>query len=271
MLLKNFTTVSFYTALSRISGFARDIIMARYLGAGPLSDAFLIALRVPNFFRRFFAEGALNTAFIPLFSRKLEGEGKEAARKMAEEVFVFLFVILLVFSVLFMLFMPYLIVLIAPGLTLGDSHIDKDLVVKLTRITFPYLFFISIATLFSGILNSLSKFASVSFMPVLFNLALILSMLLFSQRSASIVYSLSWGVFYAGILQVLWMIYFLYKNKFLIDLKFKFLKVTDNVREFFRKLLPTALGGRRGADKSLGRSDDSIILLRRGNISILCR
>ena len=243
MLLKHFTTVSFYTALSRISGFARDIIMARYLGAGPLSDAFLIALRVPNFFRRFFAEGALNTAFIPLFSRRLEGEGKEAARKMAEEVFVFLFVILTIFSGIFMLFMPYLIIVIAPGLTFGEAHMSIDLVVELTRITFPYLFFISIATLFSGILNSISKFAAVSFMPVLFNVALILSMVFFSRYFTSIVYALSWGVFFAGILQVIWMIYFLHKNDYLIGLKFRLLRVTENVREFFKKLLPTALGG----------------------------
>jgi len=241
MLIKHFTTVSFYTILSRISGYVRDIFIAKYLGAGPLSDAFLIALRVPNFFRRFFAEGALNSAFIPLFSRQLETEGREAAKRFAEEIFVLLFITLVIFSSVFMLFMPYLIYLIAPGFSQNPE--TQGLVVELTRITFPYLMLISIATLFAGILNSISKFASVAFMPVLFNIAIIFAMLVLGQFFSSLVHAMAWGVFLAGILQIIWMIYFLHKNGWIIALKFRALKLSANVREFLRKVMPTAVGG----------------------------
>lgn len=251
MLLKHFTTVSFYTALSRISGYVRDIFIAKYIGAGAVSDAFFIALRVPNFFRRFFAEGALNSAFIPIFSRELENNGREAAKKFAEEIFIFLFVVLVIFSSIFMIFMPYLIYLIAPGLL--ERPEIKDLTVELTRITFPYLMLVSIATLFASILNSISKFAAVAFMPVLYNLAIISALVGFGGRLSLensidvdkyfLVHVMAWGAFAGGILQIIWMIYFLKKNGHIITLKFRFLKVTDGVREFFRKVTPAAIGG----------------------------
>lgn len=241
MLLKNFTTVSFYTAISRISGFVRDIFIAKYIGAGPISDAFFIALRVPNFFRRFFAEGAFNSAFIPMFSRKLEGEGKESAKHYAEEIFVFMFVALVIFSSLFMIFMPYLIYLIAPGLS-GNAEI-KDLTIELTRITFPYLMLISIATIFSAILNSISKFSAVAFMPVLFNVAIVLFLVGFGTQFKSLVHSMAWGVFAAGILQIIWMLYHLKRNGYLIRLKFSLLKLSSDVREFLNKVTPAAIGG----------------------------
>ncbi len=241
MLLKNFTTVSFYTLLSRISGFARDIFVAKYLGVGPVSDAFFIALRVPNFFRRFFAEGALNSAFIPLFSRKLETEGREAAVKFAENIFVLLFVVLVLFSSVFMLFMPYLIYLIAPGII---SRPDiQDLTIELTRITFPYLALISIATLFSSILNSISRFSAVAFMPVLFNLTLVLALVVFGSHFQDQVHALSWGVAISGVVQIIWMLYFLHRHDYIIKLKFSALKLTDDVREFLRKVTPAAIGG----------------------------
>lgn len=241
MLFKHFSTISFYTALSRISGFARDILIAKYIGAGAISDAFFIAVRVPNFFRRFFAEGAFNSAFIPLFSRKLEVEGKEKAHLFAEQIFAFMFVALLIFSAIFMLFMPYLIYLIAPGIS-NDPQI-RDLTIDLTRITFPYLMLISIATIFAAILNSISKFSAVAFMPVLFNAAIVFFLVVLGHRFTSLVHAMAWGVFAAGIVQILWMLYFLHKNKYLLRLKLSFLKMNDDIREFLRKVTPAAIGG----------------------------
>jgi putative peptidoglycan lipid II flippase len=241
MLFKHFSTISFYTALSRISGFARDILIAKYIGAGAISDAFFIALRVPNFFRRFFAEGAFNSAFIPLFSRKLEVEGKEKAHLFAEQIFAFMFIALLIFSAVFMLFMPYLIYLIAPGIS--DDPQIKNLTIDLTRITFPYLMLISIATIFAAILNSISKFSAVAFMPVLFNAAIVFFLVVLGNKFESLVHAMAWGVFAAGVLQVIWMLYFLQKNKYLLRLKISFLKMNDDIREFLRKVTPAAIGG----------------------------
>lgn len=241
MLFKHFSTISFYTLLSRVSGFARDILIAKYIGAGAISDAFFIALRVPNFFRRFFAEGAFNSAFIPLFSRKLEVEGKEKAHLFAEQIFAFMFVALLLFSAVFMLFMPYLIYLIAPGIS--DDPEIKNLTIELTRITFPYLMLISIATIFAAILNSISKFSAVAFMPVLFNAAIVFFLVVIGHKFTSLVHAMAWGVFAAGILQILWMLYFLHRNKYLLRLKLSFLKMNDDIREFLRKVAPAAIGG----------------------------
>lgn len=241
MLLKNFTTVSFHTALSRISGFVRDIFIAKYLGAGPISDAFFIALRVPNFFRRFFAEGALNSAFIPLFSRKLGADGRDDAVKFAEEIFALLFITLVIFSSIFMLFMPYLIYVIAPGL-MNRPEI-QDLTIELTRITFPYLMMISIATIFASILNSISKFSAVAFMPVLFNMVIILTFVVFGSHFQDVVHALAWGVFFSGIIQIIWMIYFLHRNDFIIRLKLRSFKMSADVKEFIQKVTPAAIGG----------------------------
>ncbi len=176
-----------------------------------------------------------------MFSRKLEANGKDEAKAFAERIFVFLFVTLVIFSAVFMLFMPYLIYLIAPGLS--ENWEIKDLTIELTRITFPYLMFVSIATIFSAILNSLSKFSAVAFMPVLFNVAIVVALVGFGSHFKSLVHAMAWGVFFAGILQIIWMLYFLKKNGYLLKLKFSLLKVTDDVREFLRKVMPAAIGG----------------------------
>ncbi len=206
-----------------------------------MSDAFFIALRVPNFFRRFFAEGALNSAFIPLFSRKHEAEGKESAKKFAEQIFIFLSVALIIFSCIFMMFMPYLIYLIAPGLI--DQPNIRELTIELTRITFPYLMFISIATIFAAMMNSISKFSAVAFMPVLFNVAIITALIVFGHFFVDYVHAMAWGVFAAGILQILWMLFFLKKNGYLIRPRLSYLKLSPDVREFLKKVTPAAIGG----------------------------
>lgn len=242
MLAKFFLTVSGFTLLSRLFGFARDILLAYLLGAGPLAQAFLVALKLPSFFRRLFAEGAFNAAFVPIFSSSLERDGAVKSKELASHIFSLLVVALMVFTVVFELFMPYLLYVVAPGFV-GGSEIFS-LTVELTRVTFPYLMFISVATIFASILNSHSRFGAVAFMPVLFNISLI-SFLLFSAEKGYFdthAHALSWGVFVAGILQIIWMIYNLRKINFVLSFRFSYLKITDEIRYFLRKFAPGVVG-----------------------------
>ncbi|MGD9866984.1 MAG: murein biosynthesis integral membrane protein MurJ, partial [Hyphomicrobiales bacterium] len=203
-LFKAFATVGFMTMLSRVLGFVRDILTAGVLGTGPVADAFFVAFRFPNLFRRLFAEGAFNSAFVPLFSRRLEGKGREAARAFAGEALSALLFALLVTTALAEIFMPWLMYVIAPGF--ADSPEKFDLAVLLTRIAFPYLLFISLVALLSGVLNSLGRFALAAFAPVLLNLVLILAMTIVivarlgaTPRAGEV---LAWGVSAAGLVQL---------------------------------------------------------------------
>ncbi|MGM0584308.1 MAG: murein biosynthesis integral membrane protein MurJ [Pseudomonadota bacterium] len=169
-LLRAFATVGGWTMGSRILGFARDILIAATLGAGPAAQAFVAAFTLPNLFRRFFAEGAFNTAFVPMFARRLETEGTEAARDFAEQAMAALGALLLVFTLLAQLAMPALVLALASGFA-GDVRFDLS--VTFGRIAFPYILFISLAALLSGVLNSLGRFAAAAAAPVLLNLILI--------------------------------------------------------------------------------------------------
>lgn len=170
-LLRNFATVGGATLTSRVLGFVRDILMAAALGTGPVADAFVVAFRFPNLFRRLFAEGAFNSAFVPLFARTLEGEGKDNAKAFAQEAMAGLLTVLALVTAVAMIAMPILMLVLAPGF-IGDS--DKfDLTVFLTRITFPYLTLVSILALISGVLNGLGRFAAAAFAPTLLNVVLI--------------------------------------------------------------------------------------------------
>lgn len=171
-LLRNFATVGGATLSSRLLGFVRDILMAAALGTGPVADAFVVAFRFPNLFRRLFAEGAFNSAFVPLFARTLEGEGQEEARAFAQEAMAGLLTVLALVSALAMIAMPVLMLVLAPGFV-GDEA-KFDLTVFLTRITFPYLTLVSILALVSGVLNGLGRFAAAAFAPTLLNVVLII-------------------------------------------------------------------------------------------------
>ncbi|MEO0682111.1 MAG: murein biosynthesis integral membrane protein MurJ, partial [Pseudomonadota bacterium] len=155
---------------SRILGFARDILIAASLGAGPVAQAFVAAFTLPNLFRRFFAEGAFNAAFVPMFSRRLEAEGSEAARRFAEEALAALTVFLLVFTLAAQAVMPWLVLALASGFA-GDERLP--LATAMGRVAFPYILFISLAALLSGVLNALGRFAAAAAAPVLLNLILI--------------------------------------------------------------------------------------------------
>ncbi len=208
-LIRKFSTVGSATMASRALGFVREALIAAALGAGPVADAFYAAFRFPNLFRRLFAEGAFNTAFIPLFAKELEGGGEEAARRFASEVLSFLMVFLLAVSALAIIAMPVLVAtIIAPSF--AEDPAKFDLTVTLTRIMFPYLFCMSLVAMFSGILNSMRRYFLAAFAPVLLNVILIgvlVPALQAGARQETVGLWLAWGVVVSGVMQLffLWL------------------------------------------------------------------
>ena len=196
-LMHSIFTVGGWTLLSRGAGFARDIMMAAYLGAGPVAEAFLIALSLPNMFRRFFAEGAFNMAFVPMFAKKLESG--EDAQTFAQNAFSGLAAILIAFSVIGTLAMPWLVWAMASGFV-GDARFD--MAVTFGRIGFSYILFISLVALLSGVLNAFGRFTEASFVPVLMNLMFIAAMLLADWAKWDMGLALAWTVPFSGIVQL---------------------------------------------------------------------
>lgn len=212
-LISGFLTVGLWTLLSRVLGFARDILIAGYLGAGPVAEAFLVAFSLPNLFRRFFAEGAFNTAFVPLFSKKLEAG--EKAEDFAQDAFAALGSFLILFTAVAQLAMPFLVLAMAGGFA-GDVRLP--LAVDFARIAFAYILFISLAALFSGMLNAAGRFAAAAAAPTMLNIVLIGVLILAENGVGGIATVttpgaealpglhhgslLSWGVLAAGLLQL---------------------------------------------------------------------
>jgi len=170
-VLRNIATVGVWTAASRVLGFLRDILIAALLGTGPVADAFFVALKLPNLFRRLFGEGAFNAAFVPAFAASLAGEGVAPARRLAEEVASVMVVWLGFLTLLGLLLMPLLMHLLAPGFAADPAKFALS--VALSRLTFPYLMLICLAALLSGVLNGINRFAAAAATPVVFNIALI--------------------------------------------------------------------------------------------------
>jgi len=193
-------TVGGLTLLSRLTGFARDIILAAVLGAGPAADAFFVALRLPNHFRAIFAEGAFNAAFVPACARIRATDGAKSAAHFADRIFVLLLASQLVLLAVALLFTPTVISLLAPGFSKDPGRFD--LAVALTRITFPYLLLVTLVTLYGGILNALQRFAAAAAAPILLNLAMMATLAL-AASFASAGHAAAWGVLIAGILEVL--------------------------------------------------------------------
>ena len=202
---RSIATVGSFTLLSRIVGFVRDIVLSAVLGSGPVADAFIVAFKLPNFFRRLFAEGAFSAAFVPLFARELQGDGRAAALAFARQAHAGLLVVLVPFSLLMMLAMPAVIWLLAPGMP--TTRRSSTMAVEFGRITFPYLVFISLASLYGGVLNGIDRFAEVAFTPVLLNLALIGAVLGLTPFLPDAGYAASIGVAIAGLLQWLWLLW----------------------------------------------------------------
>ena len=233
-LIKSTGTFGFYTIISRLLGYLRDILIAVFLGTSFIADAFFVAFRIPNTFRRLFAEGTFNAAFVPSYTSEMI-KGSSKSKKFAGEIFNLLLIGLFFLILIIELFMPTFVGLIAPGF-IGDS-VKIKLATDLTRITFPFLMFISLASFFSAILNSHNRFAAASAAPIILNIVLI-GILIFSKKlNDQLVYYLSYGVSISGLLQLL----FLYKfvNKF-YQVQFNFnLKFSKEVKLFFKKLLPS--------------------------------
>jgi len=242
-LVRHFLTVGSNTMASRVLGFVREILIAATLGAGPVADAFYAAFRFPNLFRRLFAEGAFNTAFIPLFSRALEEEGADGAQRFAHDVLGALFAILLVLTALVELTAPFFVsTLIAPGFV-GDGA-KFDLTVTLSRIMFPYLACMSVMAMISGILNALHRYFAAAFAPVLLNIILIgvlTSALVSEIPAAAVGLWMAWGVFAAGLAQLLLVAVALRKAGFTLRLKRPAL--TPPVRRLLVLAAPAALAG----------------------------
>jgi putative peptidoglycan lipid II flippase len=233
-LLKSTGTFGFYTIISRLLGYLRDILIAIFLGTGMLADAFFVAFRIPNTFRRLFAEGTFNAAFVPSYSSEID-KGKKQSNKFANDIFNLLFLGLLFLTIIIEIFMPSFVSIIAPGFT--DDLEKMSVAINLTRITFPFLFFISLASFFSAILNSHNKFAAAAAAPIILNIVLILILIFSKMLDDQLVYYLAYGVSLAGFLQLI----FLYKfvSKY-CSLQFTFqLKANNKVKFFFKKLLPS--------------------------------
>ena len=238
VLLRSIATVGGYTLASRVLGFARDILIALILGAGWIADAFFVAFKLPNFFRRLFAEGAFNAAFVPLFAGQIAEGNKAQARGFAEEVLSVLITVLVLFVALFEVLMPWAMLGFAPGFTAEPAKFD--LAVQLTRITFPYLLFISLVSLLGGVLNALERFAAVAATPILLNLMLIGSLLWLARHTDTPGHALAWGVTAAGIIQFLWLIAALSRAG--VTLRLSRPRLTPRLRRLLVLMVPGALG-----------------------------
>lgn len=237
-LFRAIATVGGLTMISRIAGFVRDLLIARYLGAGPIADAFFVSLRLPNFFRSLFAEGAFTAGFLPLFSRTEAKEGRAAAQNFAERALALLLIFTLIFTLVAQIAMPLVILILAPGFV-GDP-LRFPLSVTLTIITFPYLLFISLASLYGAVLNCLGRFFAMAATPILLNLVMIAGMLWLTPYMPNAGYALAWSTLIGGILQFLWLAWDAKRAG--LSLRLRRPLVNDKVRRLFRLVLPAALG-----------------------------
>src|SRR6201997_885175 len=236
-MLGRIFTVGFYTLLSRLTGFARDIMLAAILGAGPVADAFFVAFRLPNHFRAIFAEGAFNAAFVPAYAHVHGEKGEASAKLFSDRVFTLLFLSQVILLIVAWLFMPQAMSILAPGFT--HDAAQRDLTIELTRITFPYLLLITLVTLYGGMLNVMHRFASAAAASIFLNIAM-MAALAFAAFFPTAGHAAAWGVLISGFLQ-----YFLLAG----DLgahgglpRFAPLKLDEDVRAFFRALGPATVG-----------------------------
>jgi len=233
-LIKSTSTFSFFTLISRIFGYFRDVLIAIYLGSGPLADAFFVAFRIPNTFRRLFSEGTFNAAFVPSYSSELVNS-KKKAQKFSNDIFNLLLIGLLILVLVIEIFMPWFVILIAPGFKENVQKLETT--IFLTRITFPFLLFVSLSSFFSAILNSHNKFALSAAAPIILNILLILTLSLGKYLNDKLVIYLSFAVTIAGLVQLILLIFFT-RRFFKFKINFEF-KIGQKVKFFFKKLLPS--------------------------------
>ncbi|MDD2796019.1 murein biosynthesis integral membrane protein MurJ [Acidocella sp.] len=263
-MMRGAFTVGMWTMASRVLGFARDILIAAILGTGPVADAFFVALRLPNLFRRLFGEGAFNAAFVPSISGILHTEGVAAAAGFAEEATAVMIFWLGGITLAGEIFTPWLLYALAPGF--AGNHAKFTLAVALTRIMFPYLFLICLTALFSGVLNAMNRFAAAAAAPVLFNVFSIAFMLGLSRYAPNPGYALAWGVTASGVAQLFLLIWAARRVGMRITVPRP--KLTPRMRTLFRRMTPGLVGA---GVTQLNVSIDIIIgtLLPAGSVSVL--
>jgi putative peptidoglycan lipid II flippase len=262
-MLRSILSVGGWTLLSRITGFARDIVMAAVLGAGGLMDVFTVAFRLPNHFRAIFGEGAFNSAFVPAYTRISTQSGGQAASLFQSRILSLLILSQVVLLVIALLFTPGVIRLLAPGFAADPQKFA--LAVEVTRITFPYLLLITLVTLWSGVLNASGRFAAAAAAPVLLNL----SLLAFVQMAflfKTPAHAAGWGVFAAGVLEAI-LLAVAAKRAGLLAMPLR-PKLDDDVRTFFKAFLPAVIGS---AGVQIAMFADTILatLLPEGSASAL--
>ena len=231
-------TVGGLTLLSRLAGFARDILTAAVLGAGPVADAFFVALKLPNFFRRLFAEGAFSVAFVPLFAAELQRNGRAAAVAFAEQALAILLCVLLPFTALAILAMPALMHALAPGFV--DEPAKFALAVDMARLTFPYLTLISLVALLGGVLNALDRFGPFAAAPIAFNLTLIAALLTAPRLGLEPGRAMAAAVTLSGVVQLVWMGWACRAAG--VTLRLSRPRMTEGMRRLFRLVGPGAIG-----------------------------
>jgi len=250
--------------ISRALGFVRDVLIASVLGAGAGADVFFVAFKLPNLFRRLFAEGAFSMAFVPMFAGRVEAEGILIAKNFADQALSFLFFLLLIIVVVLQIIMPLVMLGFAPGFV--DDPGKFNLAVELTRITVPYLLFISMVSLMAGVLNSLGRFAAAAATPILLNLCLIGAILGLSPYMSSASHALAWGVAVAGVLQFVWL--YVVCGQQGVWLKLSRPVLSSGVRDLMKRMAPVAVGA---GIYQLNLVIDTVIasLLPTGSISYL--
>ena len=232
--LHSVTTIGFYTFASRVLGFIRDMFITSFVGAGAVFDAFIVAFKLPNFFRRLFAEGAFNAAFVPIFSQINERDGHEKAFRFATNIFFIMLGFLTLLSLLFVIGMPIAIKIIAPGF---DTTLSRyKMAVDFGRIAFPYILFISLSALLSGVLNALHRFTAAAFAPILLNIAMIGMLIVSYFVDTAVGMLLVYGVAIAGILQLGFLIIAASRAGFKLHLRLPHLD--EKTKILWRKMVP---------------------------------
>jgi putative peptidoglycan lipid II flippase len=262
-MIERILTVSGFTLASRVTGFLRDIVLAAVLGAGPVADAFFVALRLPNHFRAIFAEGAFNAAFVPAYARLRTTGGAGQVGVFADRIFTLLLASQVVLLAIALLFTPWVIGLLAPGFVKGSMQFD--LAVDLTRITFPYLLLVALVTLYGGILNAHGRFAAAAAASILLNLSMIATLavaVLFPTPG----HAAAWGVFVAGCLEVLLVGGDAFRQGALPRLRWP--RFDPDVKAFLKRFAPATVGS---AETQIALFLDTILatLLATGALSSL--
>jgi len=238
-MLRSIFTVGGWTMVSRILGFARDVLIASRLGAGPVADAFFVALKLPNLFRRLFGEGAFNAAFVPAFAGTYALDGPEKARALANSLAGIMSLWLSGLVILGIVFMPQVLFVLAPGFV--GEELRFPLAVELTRITFPYLLFICLAALVSGVLNGMDRFAAAAAAPVLFNVIAMAALLGLTPYVATPGHALAWGVLASGVAQLVFLLVVVRSAGMAIN-PLSRPRLEPDVRGVLRRMLPGLLG-----------------------------